>query len=129
MTTSLLGKPVLDETQPWHTGVMGHLGTTASARLMAECDTLLIVGSELKGGIEKIREKLTHVEHVIEVTPDGTTEDGEPDADGREERHLRAATAAAAASVVVIVVDVSVTTSCVVGRTEQKLTGESHGSR
>ncbi|OFJ50951.1 thiamine pyrophosphate-requiring protein [Mycolicibacterium grossiae] len=45
VTTSLLGKPVLDETQPWHTGVMGHLGTTASARLMAECDTLLIVGS------------------------------------------------------------------------------------
>lgn len=41
--------------------------------------TLLIVGSELKGGIEKIREKLTHVEHVIEVTPDGTTEDGDPD--------------------------------------------------
>jgi pyruvate dehydrogenase (quinone) len=45
VTTSLLGKPVLDETLPWHTGVMGHLGTTASAHLMAECDTLLIVGS------------------------------------------------------------------------------------
>ncbi|BBY28065.1 thiamine pyrophosphate-requiring protein [Mycolicibacterium sediminis] len=45
VTVSLLGKPVLDETQPWHTGVMGHLGTTASAHLMAECDTLLIVGS------------------------------------------------------------------------------------
>lgn len=45
VTTSLLGKPVLDETLPWHTGVMGHLGTTASAQLMAECDTLLIVGS------------------------------------------------------------------------------------
>lgn len=45
VTVSLLGKPVLDETLPWHTGVMGHLGTTASAHLMAECDTLLIVGS------------------------------------------------------------------------------------
>ncbi|SEH65318.1 pyruvate dehydrogenase (quinone) [Mycolicibacterium rutilum] len=44
-TTSLLGKPVLDEAAPWHTGVMGHLGTTASAELMAACDTLLIVGS------------------------------------------------------------------------------------
>jgi pyruvate dehydrogenase (quinone) len=45
VTTSLLGKPVLDEAEPWHTGVMGHLGTTASAELMANCDTLLIVGS------------------------------------------------------------------------------------
>jgi pyruvate dehydrogenase (quinone) len=44
VTVSLLGKPVLDEGQPWHTGVMGHLGTTSSAHLMAECDTLLIVG-------------------------------------------------------------------------------------
>jgi pyruvate dehydrogenase (quinone) len=45
ITASLLGKPVLDETLPAHTGVMGHLGTTASASLMRECDTLLIVGS------------------------------------------------------------------------------------
>lgn len=45
ITTSLLGKPLLDETLPHHTGVMGHLGTTASADLMASCDTLLIVGS------------------------------------------------------------------------------------
>lgn len=45
VTTSLLGKPVLDEGEPWHTGVMGHLGTPASAQLMADCDTLLIVGS------------------------------------------------------------------------------------
>lgn len=44
VTTSLLGKPVLSEDEPWHTGVMGHLGTTASARLMESCDTLLIVG-------------------------------------------------------------------------------------
>ncbi|MFS0702370.1 thiamine pyrophosphate-requiring protein [Cellulomonas sp. 179-A 4D5 NHS] len=45
ITTSLLGKPVLDEGLPYHCGVMGHLGTTASADLMARCDTLLIVGS------------------------------------------------------------------------------------
>ena len=32
---------------------------------------LLIVGSELKPGIEKIRDKLPNVEHLIEVTPDG----------------------------------------------------------
>lgn len=44
VTVSLLGKPVLDEGLPWHTGVMGHLGTTASAQLMENCDTLLIVG-------------------------------------------------------------------------------------
>lgn len=42
---SLVGKPVLAEDAPWHTGVMGHLGTTASAELMSGCDTLLIVGS------------------------------------------------------------------------------------
>ncbi|MCK9792839.1 thiamine pyrophosphate-requiring protein [Isoptericola sp. 4D.3] len=45
VTTSLLGKPVLDESWPLHCGVMGHLGTTASADLMAGCDRLLIVGS------------------------------------------------------------------------------------
>jgi pyruvate dehydrogenase (quinone) len=45
VTTSLLGKPVLDESLPFHCGVMGHLGTTASADLMSGCDTLLIVGS------------------------------------------------------------------------------------
>lgn len=45
IATSLLGKPVLDERLPFHTGVMGHLGTTASARLMAECDTLLMIGT------------------------------------------------------------------------------------
>lgn len=44
VTASLLGKTVLDEHAPWHTGVMGHLGTTASADLMDNCDTLLIVG-------------------------------------------------------------------------------------
>ncbi len=45
VTTSLLGKPVLDERLPYHCGVMGHLGTTASADLLGSCDTLLIVGS------------------------------------------------------------------------------------
>ncbi|RLK23874.1 pyruvate dehydrogenase (quinone) [Micromonospora sp. M71_S20] len=45
VTASLLGKPVLDEALPFHTGVMGHLGSTASSMLMNECDTLLIVGS------------------------------------------------------------------------------------
>jgi pyruvate dehydrogenase (quinone) len=45
ITASLLGKPVLDETLPNHTGVMGHLGTTASEELMRGCDTLLLVGT------------------------------------------------------------------------------------
>ncbi|MCW6008298.1 thiamine pyrophosphate-requiring protein, partial [Micromonospora sp. CPCC 205371] len=45
VAASLLGKPVLHEGLPFHTGVMGHLGTTASAELMRGCDTLLIVGS------------------------------------------------------------------------------------
>jgi pyruvate dehydrogenase (quinone) len=45
VTASLLGKPVLDESLPFHCGVMGHLGTTASAELMRDCDTLLVVGS------------------------------------------------------------------------------------
>lgn len=45
VVTSLLGKPFVDESLPFAAGTMGHLGTTASARVMAECDTLLIVGS------------------------------------------------------------------------------------
>ena len=45
ITTSLLGKPYMDETLPFATGTMGHLGTTASAHLLENCDTLLIVGS------------------------------------------------------------------------------------
>jgi pyruvate dehydrogenase (quinone) len=44
VTVSLVGKPELPEGPDWHTGVMGHLGTTASAELMSGCDTLLIVG-------------------------------------------------------------------------------------
>lgn len=46
VTTSLLGKPLVDESLPYMCGTMGHLGTTASADLMAQCDTLLIVGSD-----------------------------------------------------------------------------------
>lgn len=45
IVTSLLGKPHVDESRPDAAGVMGHLGTTASAAVLAECDTLLIVGS------------------------------------------------------------------------------------
>jgi pyruvate dehydrogenase (quinone) len=45
LATSLLGKPFVDERLDRSVGVMGHLGTSASAFLMAECDTLLVVGS------------------------------------------------------------------------------------
>lgn len=45
VTTSLLGKPWVDEALPQSCGVMGHLGTTASGWLMDRCDTLLIIGS------------------------------------------------------------------------------------
>ncbi|MFF5078402.1 thiamine pyrophosphate-requiring protein [Actinoplanes sp. NPDC000266] len=45
VAASLLGKPVLDENLPFHTGVMGHLGTTASTELMRACDTLLLIGT------------------------------------------------------------------------------------
>ncbi len=45
VTTSLLGKPWWDESLPYSCGVMGHLGTTASARLMESCDTLLMLGT------------------------------------------------------------------------------------
>ncbi|HEX2286918.1 MAG TPA: long-chain-fatty-acid--CoA ligase [Mycobacterium sp.] len=36
---------------------------------------LLIVGKELKPNVDKIRDKLTNVEHVIEVTPEGGDDD------------------------------------------------------
>src|SRR5215218_2141321 len=45
VTTSLLGKPYVDESLPFAAGVMGHLGTTASAFLLGECDTLLMIGT------------------------------------------------------------------------------------
>ncbi|SCF24084.1 pyruvate dehydrogenase (quinone) [Micromonospora viridifaciens] len=45
VATSLLGKPVLDERLPFHTGVLGEVGTTAAAELMGGCDTLLLIGT------------------------------------------------------------------------------------
>jgi pyruvate dehydrogenase (quinone) len=45
IVTSLLGKPFVDESLPLAVGTMGHLGTTSSARVLAECDALLIIGS------------------------------------------------------------------------------------
>ncbi|MCR2809103.1 MULTISPECIES: thiamine pyrophosphate-requiring protein [unclassified Microbacterium] len=45
VVSSLLGKPFVDERLPFAAGTMGHLGTTASAQVFAECDALLIVGS------------------------------------------------------------------------------------
>jgi pyruvate dehydrogenase (quinone) len=45
ITTSLLGKPHVNETLPFATGTMGHLGTTASSHLLNNCDSLLIIGS------------------------------------------------------------------------------------
>jgi pyruvate dehydrogenase (quinone) len=45
ITTSLLGKPYVDETLPYSAGTMGHLGTTASAFVLGQCDTLFIIGS------------------------------------------------------------------------------------
>ena len=36
---------------------------------------VIIVGAELKGVIEAIKDQLTHVEHVIEVTPEGADGD------------------------------------------------------
>jgi pyruvate dehydrogenase (quinone) len=44
---ALLGKAVLDDDIPWVTGAIGMLGTKASWKLMQECDTLLIVGSNM----------------------------------------------------------------------------------
>lgn len=45
VVTSLLGKPYVDESLPHSAGVMGHLGTSASASVLSRCDALLIVGS------------------------------------------------------------------------------------
>jgi pyruvate dehydrogenase (quinone) len=42
---ALLGKAALPDSLPWVTGSIGLLGTTPSWKLMQECDTLLIVGS------------------------------------------------------------------------------------
>jgi pyruvate dehydrogenase (quinone) len=42
---ALLGKAVLPDELPYSTGQIGLLGTTASYKLMRDCDTLLMVGS------------------------------------------------------------------------------------
>lgn len=45
ITKSLLGKAVVPDDNPYTTGQIGLLGTTASEDIMKNCDTLLIVGS------------------------------------------------------------------------------------
>ncbi|WZH52686.1 MAG: long-chain-fatty-acid--CoA ligase [Nocardioides alkalitolerans] len=40
---------------------------------------ILVVGAELMPTIDAIRDRLTTVERIVVVTPDGTTEDGDPD--------------------------------------------------
>jgi pyruvate dehydrogenase (quinone) len=42
---ALLGKQVLPDDLPWVTGSIGLLGTEPSSRMMAECDTFLMLGS------------------------------------------------------------------------------------
>jgi pyruvate dehydrogenase (quinone) len=42
---ALLGKDVLDDTLPFVTGSIGLLGTKPSFQMMADCDTLLMIGS------------------------------------------------------------------------------------
>jgi pyruvate dehydrogenase (quinone) len=44
---ALLGKAVVPDDLPWVTGSVGLLGTRPSWKLMQECDTLLIVGSNM----------------------------------------------------------------------------------
>ncbi|GAB3232517.1 thiamine pyrophosphate-requiring protein [Glycomyces halotolerans] len=44
---ALLGKDVLSDDLPWVTGSIGLLGTRPSYELMRDCDTLLIVGSNM----------------------------------------------------------------------------------
>ena len=44
---ALLGKAVVPDDLPWVTGAIGLLGTRPSWKLMQECDTLLIVGSNM----------------------------------------------------------------------------------
>jgi pyruvate dehydrogenase (quinone) len=47
---ALLGKDVLDDTLPFVTGSIGLLGTKPSYEMMANCDTLLMVGSSFPYG-------------------------------------------------------------------------------
>ena len=44
---ALLGKALLPDDSPYTTGGTGHLGTLPSKQMMAECDTLLILGSNM----------------------------------------------------------------------------------
>jgi pyruvate dehydrogenase (quinone) len=44
---ALLGKAVVGDDEPWVTGAIGMLGTKASWNLMQECDTLLMVGTNM----------------------------------------------------------------------------------
>src|SRR5690606_4251562 len=44
---SLLGKAAVPDNLPFVTGAVGYLGTTASNRLMEDCDTLLMVGTNM----------------------------------------------------------------------------------
>jgi pyruvate dehydrogenase (quinone) len=44
---ALLGKALLPDDSPYTTGGIGHLGTLPSKEMMQECDTLLIVGSNM----------------------------------------------------------------------------------
>jgi pyruvate dehydrogenase (quinone) len=44
---ALLGKAVLPDDSPFSTGGIGHLGTLPSKEWMKECDTLLILGSNM----------------------------------------------------------------------------------
>ena len=44
---ALLGKAVLPDEEPFVTGAIGLIGTKASWHLMQDCDTLLIVGSNM----------------------------------------------------------------------------------
>lgn len=45
ITTSLQGKPYIDESHPLAAGTMGHLGTASSGWVLDNCDALLIIGS------------------------------------------------------------------------------------
>jgi len=44
---ALLGKAVLPDDSPYTTGGIGHLGTLPSKQMMEDCDTLLILGSNM----------------------------------------------------------------------------------
>lgn len=47
VTKALLGKALLPDDSPYTTGGIGHLGTLPSKQMMEECDTLLILGSNM----------------------------------------------------------------------------------